>query len=72
MSDVQTTISPVDGRVYVERPYPSAADIDKALEAYGRSAIPVNVLLIPGKDPIILPELLGPKDVLEALGQIED
>jgi len=47
-------------------------DIDKALEGYGRSAIPVNVLLIPGKEPIILPELLNPGDVLEALEKIED
>jgi thiol:disulfide interchange protein len=32
--------------------------IDAKLEELGRSAIPVNVLLVPGKDPIITPELL--------------
>lgn len=47
-------------------------DIDQAVQSYGRAAIPVNVLLIPGQEPIILPELLGPKDVLEALEKIED
>ncbi len=45
--------------------------IDQALEKLGRSAIPVNVLLVPGKEPIILPELLSPSDVLEALETIE-
>ncbi|HKZ74799.1 MAG TPA: aldehyde dehydrogenase family protein [Steroidobacteraceae bacterium] len=33
MSPVQRTISPVDGRVYVERPYANAAQIDAALAA---------------------------------------
>ncbi len=46
-------------------------DIDQAVQSYGRAAIPVNVLLIPGEEPIILPELLGPKDVLEALEKIK-
>jgi len=46
------------------RPDPA---IDRALEALGRSAIPVNVLLMPGKPPHILPELLSPDDVLRAL-----
>jgi acyl-CoA reductase-like NAD-dependent aldehyde dehydrogenase len=31
MSAVQSTISPVDGRVYVERPYAAAADIERTL-----------------------------------------
>ena len=31
MSVVQRTISPVDGRVYVERPYATHDDIDRAL-----------------------------------------
>jgi acyl-CoA reductase-like NAD-dependent aldehyde dehydrogenase len=31
MSTVQTTISPVDNRVYVERPYAAAADIERVL-----------------------------------------
>lgn len=47
-------------------------EIDKALEKLGRSAIPVNVLIAPGKDPIILPELLSPDDVLEALKTLEE
>lgn len=46
-------------------------EIEEAIRNYGRAAIPVNVLLIPGKDPIILPELLSPGDVLEALEKIE-
>lgn len=46
-------------------------EIETAIRDYGRAAIPVNVLLIPGKDPIILPELLSPGDVMEALSRIE-
>ncbi len=34
--------------------------IDAKLEELGRSAIPVNVLYVPEKDPIITPELLSP------------
>jgi thiol:disulfide interchange protein DsbD len=34
--------------------------IDEKLRELGRSAIPVNVLLVPGKEPIITPELLSP------------
>lgn len=45
--------------------------IETAIRTYGRAAIPVNVLLIPGNDPIVLPELLGPGDVLEALKVVE-
>jgi thiol:disulfide interchange protein DsbD len=41
--------------------------IEDALRLLGRTAIPVNVLLTPGKPPLILPELLSPNDVLEAL-----
>ncbi len=33
--------------------------IDAKLEELGRSAIPVNVLLVPGNEPIITPELLS-------------
>ncbi|MEY4245575.1 MAG: hypothetical protein RLZZ245_3160 [Verrucomicrobiota bacterium] len=33
--------------------------IEAKLEELGRTAIPVNVLLVPGKDPIITPELLS-------------
>lgn len=42
-------------------------EIEEALSKYGRTAIPVNVLLAPGKDPVILPELLAPADVEKAL-----
>jgi thiol:disulfide interchange protein DsbD len=41
--------------------------IEQALQKYGRTAIPVNVLLAPGKEPVILPELLSPDDVIRAL-----
>jgi acyl-CoA reductase-like NAD-dependent aldehyde dehydrogenase len=33
MTDTLTAISPVDGRIYVERPLHTAADIDRALDA---------------------------------------
>ncbi|MES2995200.1 MAG: thioredoxin family protein [Verrucomicrobiota bacterium] len=42
-------------------------EIDGAIEKLGRTAIPVNVLQQPGKAPVILPELLSPEDVKEAL-----
>ena len=42
-------------------------DIDAALKKLGRTAVPVNVLLAPGKDPLILPNLISPNDVLDAL-----
>jgi thiol:disulfide interchange protein/DsbC/DsbD-like thiol-disulfide interchange protein len=45
-------------------------EIEAALQKLGRSAIPVNVLIAPGKDPVILPELLSPDHVLEALGKL--
>jgi thiol:disulfide interchange protein DsbD len=34
----------------------------------GRSAIPVNVLYVPGKDPIITPEILSSDYLLELFG----
>ncbi len=34
--------------------------IEAKLRELGRTAIPVNVLLVPGKDPVITPELLTP------------
>jgi thiol:disulfide interchange protein DsbD len=42
-------------------------EIESALKNLGRTAIPVNVLLAPGKEPVILPELLSADDVLGAL-----
>ena len=41
--------------------------IEAALRKLGRSAIPVNVLIAPGKEPVILPELLSPEDLLNLL-----
>jgi thiol:disulfide interchange protein len=42
--------------------------ITKTLSAYGRSAVPFNLLYAPGrKDPVILPELLTSGTVLEQL-----
>ena len=44
--------------------------ITAELAKYNRSAVPFNVFWIPGKnDPIILPELLTPGIVLEAVKQ---
>ncbi len=42
-------------------------EIEVAIRSYGRAAIPVNVLLVPGKEPVILPELLSPDDLIQAL-----
>lgn len=44
--------------------------IEEALQKLGRSAIPVNVLITPGKEPVILPELLSPNDVKAALEKL--
>lgn len=41
--------------------------IEAALRQLGRTAIPVNVLLVPGKEPLIFPELLSPAVLLDAL-----
>lgn len=45
-------------------------EIETALQKLGRTAIPVNILIAPGKEPAILPELLSPDDVLKALDGI--
>jgi thiol:disulfide interchange protein DsbD len=44
--------------------------IEEALKKLGRTAIPVNVLIAPGKDPVVLPELLSPADVIKALEKL--
>ena len=44
--------------------------IEAALNQLERTAIPVNVLLAPGKEPVILPELLAPRDLLDALRKL--
>ncbi len=41
--------------------------IEAALRKLGRTAIPVNVLIVPGKEPVILPELLSSDDLLKLL-----
>jgi thiol:disulfide interchange protein DsbD len=46
--------------------------IDQAISDYGRSAIPVNVLLVPGEDPVITPEVLTPGYLLELFGKLPD
>lgn len=40
-------------------------EIEAELSALGRTAIPVNVLLVPGGDKVITPELLSPDYLLE-------
>lgn len=35
-------------------------EIDAKIREYGRGAVPVNVLLVPGKQPVITPEILSP------------
>lgn len=43
-------------------------EITRALEKYGRNAIPTNVLYLPGKtEPVVLPVVLTPEIVLQAL-----
>lgn len=39
--------------------------IEAKLQELGRTAIPVNVLLVPGKEPVITPELLSPAYLAE-------
>ncbi len=40
-------------------------EIDAELQKYDRSAIPVNVLIVPGKSPVITPEILTSSYLLE-------
>jgi thiol:disulfide interchange protein DsbD len=46
--------------------------ITSALAGYGKNSIPLYVLYgpQPGQEPVILPEILTPKIVLQALGSI--
>jgi len=48
------------------------ADITRELARFGRSGVPFYVLYdnIPGSEPIILPEVLTPSIVLDALDQL--
>ncbi|BDR07063.1 thioredoxin family protein [Comamonas thiooxydans] len=44
--------------------------ITQALQSLGRSGVPVYVLYLPGKQPVVLSELLSKSEVLDALKQI--
>ncbi len=44
--------------------------ITQALAALGRQGVPVYVLYRPGKEPLLLPEVLAPQTVLDALATI--
>ncbi len=41
--------------------------ITQELARFNRFAVPFNVLFIPNKEPVILPELISPTDILDAL-----
>jgi len=45
-------------------------DITRALTALGRSGVPVYALYRPGKDPVLLPEVLLRRTVLDALASL--
>ena len=45
-------------------------DITRALSALGRSGVPVYVLYRPGREPLLLPEVLQQNTVLEALATL--
>ena len=45
-------------------------EITAALNALGRSGVPVSVLLSPGRSPQVLTELIDAEEVLEALARI--
>ncbi|MBP9753252.1 MAG: thioredoxin family protein [Proteobacteria bacterium] len=61
------------GILYVEADWTNrSGEISKSLKEYNRESIPLYVLKVPGaKKPIILPELLTEKIVLEALATIK-
>jgi thiol:disulfide interchange protein DsbD len=44
--------------------------ISQALSALGRQGVPVYVLYRPGKEPLLLPEVLQRQTVLDALAAI--
>jgi thiol:disulfide interchange protein DsbD len=47
-------------------------EITRALTAFGRNSVPLYVLYGPGEAPVLLPEILTPGIVLDALNQVED
>lgn len=51
------------------RPSP---EVDAAIQKLGRHAIPVNVLIIPGQDPILTPEILTPNILTDLFSKIPD
>jgi len=51
------------------RPNPA---IEAKLDELGRSAIPVNVLYIPGEEPIITPEVLSPGILINLFNRISE
>jgi thiol:disulfide interchange protein len=48
----------------------SDSEITKALAQFGRNSVPLYVLYKPGKKPVILPEILTPEIVLDAIRKI--
>ena len=46
--------------------------IEAKLEKLGRTAIPVNVLIMPSKEPIITPTILTPGTLIDLFNQIPD
>ena len=44
--------------------------ITRALAALGRQGVPVYVLYRPGKEPVVLPEVLNKRTVLDALATL--
>ena len=46
------------------------AGITQALAALGRNGVPVYVLYRPGKEPLLLPEVLQRQTVLDALATL--
>jgi thiol:disulfide interchange protein DsbD len=45
-------------------------EITRLLEKFGRSGVPLYVLYRGGREPVVLPQILTPSLVLDALGQL--
>jgi thiol:disulfide interchange protein DsbD len=48
------------------------ATIGRALAALGRSGVPVYVVYRPGREPLVLPEVLQQRTVIDAVGKLYD
>jgi thiol:disulfide interchange protein DsbD len=48
------------------------ATIGRALAALGRSGVPVYVIYRPGREPLVLPEVLQQRTVIDAVGRLYD